>query len=192
MIEENNNKCTSSNGSDSVVERAAATTEQKFTVRPIRADDADRIYDYFQSFSERTKHFFMPHAIDRAFAEKLANEDRLDPNTNRFVAVTCSGNREIVVGYVFFWNWTKRVPWLGIGVRDGFQSRGLGSLMMRYAVDTALAYKKGGILLTTLQDNIRAQGLYRKFGYEIIGRDMRDEFLLILNFPDKNIGATSL
>ena len=80
--------------------------------------------------------------MDRAFAEKMTEEDRLDPDTNRFIAVTGSGDREIVVGYVFFWNWSKRVPWFGIGVRDGFQRQGLGTLMMQYAVDAARAHRK--------------------------------------------------
>jgi len=192
MNGQNSNECALPDESGSVAERIAAVTERGFTVRPVRADDADRIYDYFQSFSEQTRCFFTPHAMDRAFAEKMTEDDRLDPDTNRFIAVTGSGDREIVVGYVFFWNWSKRVPWFGIGVRDGFQRQGLGTLMMQHAVNTARAHRKGGIILTTRQDNVRAQGLYKKFGFEIIGQDPRNEFLMILNFPDEELGEASL
>ncbi|MGI6689551.1 MAG: GNAT family N-acetyltransferase [Clostridiales bacterium] len=160
------------------------SNNQKIMIRPIQEGDVDLIYDYFLSHSEETKRFFTPHAMDRACAEWLTQEDRLDPDTHRFVAVKTDAGAETIVGYVFFWKWTKMVPWFGIAVRDGYKGQGLGTLMMQHAIDEAKKHHKGGILLTTATDNVRAQALYRKFGYEIIGKDERGEYLMILNFPD--------
>ena len=158
--------------------------EDPFTIRPLDETDTERLYAYFCSFSEETRYFFTPHALDRDFTAKLTHEDLADPDTLRFVVVTRQNGEELIVGYFFFWSWLKKVPWFGIGVRDGYKGQGLGSRMMQHAVHEARQRQKGGILLTTRKDNTRAQALYRKFGYEILGEEPRGEYLLLLNFPD--------
>ena len=158
---------------------------ESFIIRPIHEQDTDRLYDYFCSFSDETRYFFRPHALDRAFAEKLSHADRTDPDTRRFVVVLQQESQEIVTGYFFFWSWQKKVPWFGIGVRDGYKGKGLGGLMMQHAVREAEQHDKGGILLTTKKDNVRAQKLYQKFGFVILGEEPHGEYLLLLNFPDE-------
>jgi ribosomal protein S18 acetylase RimI-like enzyme len=158
---------------------------EPFNIRQIHEKDTDRLYDYFSSFSDETRYYFTPHALDMAFAEKLAHADRVDPDTRRFVVITHQDGQETIIGYFFFWSWQKKVPWFGIGVRDGYKGKGLGSLMMQYAIREAELHKKGGILLTTKKDNVRAQKLYQKFGFVILGEEPHGEYLLLLNFPDE-------
>jgi ribosomal protein S18 acetylase RimI-like enzyme len=159
--------------------------DKNVKIRPITENDTEIIYEYFMSFSEETRYFFTPHALDKKFAQKLTEEDIKNPDTRRFIVVTLHDSREIVVGYFFFWGWIKKIPWFGIGVRDGYHGMGIGSKMLDYAINKAKRYNKGGILLTTKKDNIKAQGLYRKFGFEIIGEEPSGQYLLILNFKDE-------
>lgn len=156
--------------------------DEAFEIRAIAANDAELIYRYFQSFSEATRYFFTPHALDKDFAKKLTSEDLANPDTRRYVVTTRIEGEEVAVGYFFFWEWKKRVPWFGIGVKDGYQGRGIGSKMMEYAIREAERSRKGGILLITKKDNENAQALYRKYGYEIIGEEPNGQYLLLLNF----------
>ncbi|MDW7656112.1 MAG: GNAT family N-acetyltransferase [Bacillota bacterium] len=158
---------------------------ESLIIRQIHEQDTERLYAYFSSFSDETRYFFTPHELGMAFAEKLTHADLVDPETRRFVVVTQQDGQETIIGYFFFWSWQKKVPWFGIGVRDGYKGRGLGSLMMQHAIREAKQQGKGGILLTTKKDNARAQKLYRKFGFVILGDEPRGEYLLLLNFSDE-------
>jgi RimJ/RimL family protein N-acetyltransferase len=84
-----------------------------------------------------------------------------------------------MIGTVILWDWTKPVPWFGICSRDGWQGQGLGNRMMTCAVEYAKQHGKGGILLTTHKENLRAQALYKKYDFETIGVDGRGEWLMI-------------
>ena len=156
-------------------------------IRPITEHDSELMIAFFSSFSEETRRFFTPHEIDPEGLRRLARGIPSNPTARRFMAAVVEGGKEVMAGYVFFWEWNKMVPWLGIGVSDRFQGRGLGNQMMEFAIRLAKEHHKGGILLTTWKDNLRAQRLYQKFGFEIIGQEKNlIEYLMILNFPDPN------
>ena len=84
-----------------------------------------------------------------------------------------------MVGYVFLWDMDTGVPWLGIAVRDDFKGRHLGRRLIRHAQECAVAEGKGGILLSTHQNNMRGQMLYERMGFESIGTEFRHEILYI-------------
>jgi L-phenylalanine/L-methionine N-acetyltransferase len=59
---------------------------------------------------------------------------------------------------------------IGMGVRDSWQGKGVGTALMRAALDLAdnwLGLKR--VELTVYTDNERAIALYQKFGFEIEG-----------------------
>lgn len=154
-------------------------------IRPFRKGDTDLVFEFLLSLTEDTRHMISGLPDTREEIVKLTGGDIEDPDSLRFMACQIEDDREVMVGYVFFFvNWSKRVPWVGIVVRDGCQGMGLGKKMMLYAIDKAKEYNKGGILLTTRKDNYRAIALYKKLGFDIIGEDPRGEHLMILNFPD--------
>ena len=60
--------------------------------------------------------------------------------------------------------------------------------MMEFSIDYAKKHGKGGILLTTSKVNFKAQALYKKFGYEMLGLDTHlDEYLMILRFKGPGV-----
>jgi len=157
-------------------------------IRPLTENDAQLIIDFFNSFSDQTRFFFTPHEIVPDSLKWMVKEIPNDKNYSRFMAGIIDNGTEIMVGYVFFWDWLKKIPWFGIGVRDAYQGMGLGNKLMKFAIDYARKSGKGGILLTTKKSNIRAQAIYKKFGFKTIGEDFGGEYLLILNFGDEGNG----
>jgi len=140
---------------------------------------------FFNSFSAQTRYFFTPHEIDADGLHRLVRGIPTNPNARRFMATVIEAGQEVMAGYVFFWDWHKMVPWLGIGATDRFQGMRLGNKMMEFAIRMAQEHHKGGILLTTKKENYRAQGIYQKFGFELLGQEKNlVEYLMILNFLD--------
>ncbi len=154
-------------------------------IRPITGQDEDLFVAFYQSLSDQTQSFFHPHTTDPESLRSLVRGIPASPQARRFMAVVQEDGKEVMAGYVFFWDWHKMVPWFGIATGDRFQGMGLGNQMMGFAIDLAKEAHKGGILLTTMKDKTRAQALYRKFGFELLGEEKeRIEYLMILNFID--------
>jgi ribosomal protein S18 acetylase RimI-like enzyme len=157
------------------------------TIRPIAPSDGDLMIDFFNSFSDQTRYFFTPHASDPDSLRSLVSDIPNNPNAVRYMATVIEDGKEVMAGYVFFWEWDKMIPWFGIGASDRFHGMNLGNQMMEFAVQLARQHKKGGILLTTKKDNFRAQSLYKKFGFIILGEETHlVEYLMIRNFDDPN------
>ena len=88
----------------------------------------------------------------------------------------------VMIGYVFLYDMDKCVPVLGIGALEGYKGVGVGSAMMRFAIEYAKKMEKGGIMLTTHVANTRGQGLYEKYGFERLGTALTGELLYLLRF----------
>ena len=74
------------------------------------------------------------------------------------------------------------MPWLGIGVSEAYKGKGMGGKLMEYIIGYARERGMGGILLTTHMANIRAQALYRRFGYAYLGTHTNGDQLYLLTF----------
>ena len=142
-------------------------------IRPFAAGDFELVREFFDSMGVETVYYFNRKDINRNFANKFF--DGTAENTRYFLA-ECDGK---MVGYVFLWDMDTGVPWLGIAVRDDFKGRHLGRRLIRHAQECAVAEGKGGILLSTHQNNMRGQMLYERMGFESIGTEFRHEILYI-------------
>ena len=150
-------------------------------VRLIRPDDADRLYEFFTSLSERTRRWFCPHPFDLDTARRVASESG-DPEKAVFLALDGDGR---VVGYCFLHGLSRDYPSLGICVRDDVQNSGLGKALMRHLEMFAREAGRRGIELTVFKDNPRAQHLYRKMGYRTVGEaDEGRQYRMRLDFSE--------
>jgi RimJ/RimL family protein N-acetyltransferase len=156
----------------------------QFHIRAVLSNDIQLVVDFYTSLSENTWFFYHPFPRDVEYLTQLVQKLPERTDTKHFMSSFFQDNKEVMIGTVFFWNWTRKIPWLGIGVSDEYQGQGVGKQMMNFAVDLASRHDKGGILLTTHQQNYRARQLYEQFGFEIIGEDPRGEYLMLLNFED--------
>ena len=91
---------------------------------------------------------------------------------------------DVIVGLTWFWMWDCKVPWFGIMIADAYQNRRLGQEMLAYMIHESRVCGKGGILLTTARTNVRAQALYKRNGFIILGEGLNGEILMLLNHLD--------
>lgn len=156
-------------------------------IRPFSKGDRDMVNEFFDQMGPETVFFFNSNDWNRNFALKFWTESDSDgvKNTCYFAAVEpTEDGREQMVGYVFLFELDKKIPWLGIAVRDGYKGKHLGKRLLETARQCAMEHHCGGILLTTHFANTRGQGLYQKMGYERLGQHTcGSEFLYLLRFP---------
>jgi GNAT superfamily N-acetyltransferase len=148
----------------------------RIAIRRLRPDDADVLAGFFAGLSEQSRHWFHPHAFDRATAERICagggiqqppeNPDRPDtPREIYWLLVVSPAGRDEVAGYGFYLRWDQPQPALGIAIGDAFQNAGLGRILMQFLLDAARSHGRSGVRLTVYDDNHRARHLYERFGF---------------------------
>ena len=163
--------------------------QDELRIRLLTPADKKRVYNFFRSIGAEAENFFNREKGNEIFLNEFldgAHRDRI-----YWAAVENTEEGEIA-GIVFLWSKDTKVPWLGICVNEKWKGKHLGRRLMSTANDWAKKEGAGGILLTVFMDNIRAQSLYERMGYERIGT-CGEEYVYILAFPNeqKNINKFS-
>ncbi|MGX5820021.1 GNAT family N-acetyltransferase [Chitinophaga lutea] len=73
--------------------------------------------------------------------------------------------------------------WLGVAVSDQAQARGHGGKIIQYLIDWALNSKIAEIHLSVDKVNVRAIGLYERFGFER-ERDLNERSIIMKRKPN--------
>ncbi|NLV73856.1 MAG: ribosomal protein S18-alanine N-acetyltransferase [Chloroflexi bacterium] len=79
-------------------------------------------------------------------------------------------NDPAILGYGGFWLYVDEAHICTLALRESWRGRGLGELLLNSLLDAAL---KQGAAFATLEvrvSNLRAQGLYGKYGFRTVGR----------------------
>ena len=139
----------------------------KIDVRAARVEDYEalaRLYADRNAYSQTLQLPFPSHELWR---KRLAQND----DAQHTLVATVDAE---VVGNLGLTRLTRarraHVGELGMGVRDSWQGKGVGTALMQAALDLAdnwLGLRR--IELRVYADNARAIALYRKFGFEIEG-----------------------
>lgn len=129
-------------------------------VRELNRTDSKSLREFDEGLSERSHRLFFPHKYDDDTLRKVLMRAESGED---FVRGAFDGSR--LIGYFFLWYFEEPVPLLGIGITDEFHRLGLGTQMMTILMDKARRAAKGGIELTTMQDNDAAFALYQKMGF---------------------------
>ncbi|MSS19122.1 ribosomal protein S18-alanine N-acetyltransferase [Pseudoramibacter porci] len=102
-----------------------------------------------------------------------------------------SENREsAVVGFAGQWFVAGEAQLMKIAIDPDFQGNGLGRRLMKKIIARARSHNCQSITLEVRTDNEPALGLYRSFGFEILGKRERyypngaDAYVMELVFPD--------
>ncbi|WP_192458071.1 GNAT family N-acetyltransferase [Musicola keenii] len=140
---------------------------KEIIIRRAEAQDAAavaRIYSGIHAYSGTLQ---LPYPSPTQWEARLG---KLPDNIYAFVA---ESDGELVgnLGFEIFSNPRRRhVGTLGMGVRDDYQGRGIGSALLAALVnltDNWLNIRR--IELTVYCDNLPAQALYKKFGFIVEG-----------------------
>lgn len=104
--------------------------------------------------------FFHPHPFDRATAEAICNRTGRD----EYFAVSEAGE---ILGYGMLRGWDEgyEVPAFGVCVRCDQRGRGLGNLLLGFAIERARAAGAPSMMLKVFEDNVAARTLYERSGF---------------------------
>lgn len=154
---------------------------QEITLRELAQGDEVLINEFFDCMGGESRSLFNRRDYNRRGALKFCAHP--DP-TRRYFLAEYQGK---MAGYVFFMDFDTSIPQLGLAVRDELAGRGLGGYLVSFAVDMAKKAGKGGIQLTTHVANLRAQTLYEKMGFTLIGPTKNGtEFFYLYRYREKN------
>ena len=134
-----------------------------YTLRPITEADAPLFDTFFSALGPESRALFNRRDYNKRRALRACKTP--DEKSEYYVA---EGQGRIL-GYVFLLEADSGVPELGLCVRDDCQGRGLGRALCAFAIATAKARGKGGLVLTTHTANLRAQVLYESLGFTCQG-----------------------
>ena len=151
-------------------------------IRELKQTDKKELKEFFLGLSKEYIYHWnrFGDVRNEKVAERVANEQVNKPlkQEKGFVAVS---DREKIMGYSFlsFFQEKKQKRYttsLGIVVGDRLQGKGIGSALPAYMLKSAKKGKMKKIWLGVYSDNKGAIKLYQKFGFEIEGIFMYDEY----------------
>ena len=146
------------------------------TVRKMQMCDREKVADFYASMGEKSAHFFnVNHGNEKRTMEFFENGKK-----DHIFYVAFDGGE--LVALAFIWDIDRTVPWFGIAVRDSAQGNGVGTAFMKEIFADILSAGYAGLLLRTATDNIPAQRLYEKCGFERLGTHPSGEYLYLKRF----------
>ncbi len=154
-------------------------------IRPLQQSDKEPMQAFFDDMGEQSASFFnVNHGNEKRTMAFFKNGKK----DHRFWILEAEENgKTVVAGLVFIWGIDTSVVWLGIAVRDSFQGRHLGEVLLSFVFDYCVNHDYAGVLLSTAVTNLRAQKLYERCGFERIGKSPTEEYLYIKRFPRNTI-----
>lgn len=122
------------------------------------------------------------------WSEKSFSDETENPLAIYFIARD-SGT---ITGYAGFWNVAGEGDITNIAVLPEFRRAGVGSRLVEAVIKKALELELSLLTLEVRKSNMAAQGLYSKYGFEIIGErkryysDNREDALIMTKRLEKN------
>lgn len=84
--------------------------------------------------------------------------------------VQSPANDPSLIGYGGYWMILEEAHICTLAIRSSWRGRGLGELMLLSLIESALARQAELVTLEVRVSNQRAQNLYLKYGFEIVGK----------------------
>jgi RimJ/RimL family protein N-acetyltransferase len=137
-----------------------------FETRIATADDFEAWYELFSAVAEEGKWIGREAPIDRSVARE-GFESYLD--SNRRIHILAESDESQLVGELAI-QADRTVADFGMMVASGWRGRGVGSALLRRAIDWATDHDCPKVALQVWPHNTTAIALYRKFGFEEEGR----------------------
>lgn len=166
---------------------ATLPSGETLTVRPLRADDGQRLGSYFARLSEQTRARYGPHPFDQATADAICAGLETD-DILRMVGTREQEGQEQIIAYFLLQRGVRaddrqRYAARGLpldpatdatlapSVEDAFQSQGVGNAMMPHVLHAARLLGKRRIVLWlgVQATNERAVGFYTRWGFQKVG-----------------------
>ncbi|MDP6356696.1 MAG: GNAT family N-acetyltransferase [Planctomycetota bacterium] len=133
-------------------------------IRPMRPDDADRSYAFFQALKPADRAYLRVDVTRRGFVEKRIRAIETE-NVKRLVAVirdqiVADGALEILGK-----GWKDHIAELRLIVSHQFQNKGLGTLMARELYRLAAHEKIEEVVVKMMRPQEKANFIFKKLGF---------------------------
>ena len=150
------------------------------SLRELVPGDMESILELFDQMAGDTRAMFNRGDVNRTRVIEYLEGKR--PNEKHFCATVDVNGKEKIVGYTFLWDLDTTIPWLGIAIHERWKGYRLGRVLMNHLDEYAKENGYGGLMLTTVPANIRAQSLYTNMGYEYLGTHSCGEYQYIKRY----------
>lgn len=136
-------------------------------IRPLYDGDAEALLRFYQGLSAETVFFYDPHPGATLESMQEVVRRAVSGQDVARALVTESGE---IVGHVSLRDIGSAEPSFGIGIADEWQNRGYGPQLTAHVLAQADAHPEvHAVVLTVNKTNLRAQKLYREFGFVVYG-----------------------
>lgn len=162
-------------------------TGEEALLRPLRKDDGPMLGAYFLGLSAETKRVYGPHSFDQQTADRLCAELDSADHLRMLAIVERDGQEQIIAYFIVYFGiyasdekryFERDMPLdrtrdceLAPSVADGYQSSGVGSLVMGHLVPLLQRLGRQRLVLVggVRAENLRAIHFYEKFGFCKVG-----------------------
>lgn len=151
-------------------------------IRQLNRDDLGMVLGFFDQMSGSTRAMFNRGDVNRIRVMEHLNCKGEDNQIHFAAVVKEPDGSDKMVGYVFLWDIDKKIPWLGIAVREDWKGHHLGRVLLEHLDNWAKPKGYGGLMLTSVPANVRAHSLYTRMGFEYFGVYPDSEFLYIKRY----------
>jgi len=145
-------------------------------VRPIKVTDESLIREFHYQLSEETvyRRYRRPlKALPHRDRVRLVNVD-YEREMAMVVVRRLNGREELLGVGRYFVDEETRIAELAFTVRDDWQDRGIGSLLMAKLLEIAKERDLSGVEAHTQADNHRMIAILMRFGFAAVGQDPSD------------------
>jgi GNAT superfamily N-acetyltransferase len=149
--------------------------------RRLGANDGATLAAFFAELAREPEvaRFFHPHPFTAAYAHSLCAE--LPGRRDRYY-LTFFSDRPVAYSMLRGWDEGYAVPSFGGGTHPALRGAGLGHHLLAHAVAQAQAAGAARLRLTVYKANVRAVGLYAKFGFFLTDKNEK-ELIGLLDLP---------
>lgn len=127
----------------------------------------------------------------RCFAVPWSEKSFTDEMNNKLAVYLVAKDNGKCIGYAGFWNVSGEGDITNVAVLPEYRQQGIGSMLIKNMIKTAKELDIELLTLEVRKSNIAAQGLYNKYGFDIIGERKRyysdngeDAWIMTKNFAD--------
>ncbi len=109
----------------------------------------------------------------KCFAVPWSEKSFHDEMKNKLAVYFVAKSDARCIGYAGFWNVSGEGGITNVAVLPEYRRQGIGSMLIAEMIKTAVKLKLDLLTLEVRKSNIAAQGLYKKYGFDIIGERKR-------------------
>jgi RimJ/RimL family protein N-acetyltransferase len=136
--------------------------KESIFIRNINESDAKKLYEFLKNLDENTKTYFHPHPFDMKTILNICKSKK-----DHYFVMFLKNN---LIGYSFLRLFSYEIPSYGIIIKKEYTNKGYGTILTKWTIEKAknLGFKK--VILKTYIENISAQKVYEKLGFNIVGK----------------------